>query len=128
MEHRAFANHTLARCMIASMDSSSMVFSNVFVPATYILAEAGLRDALPCLLMAEADYMSLSMLEATSEVQQLLVVAYHNLNMTAEEEGAFERYTHSTKLAQAFEESPADPEATRVWDTVTEIGKSLVSR
>lgn len=112
MEHRAFANHTLARCMIASMDSS----------------KAGLRDALPCLLMAEADYMSLSMLEATSEVQQLLVVAYHNLSMTAEEEGAFERYTQSTKLAQAFEENPADLEATRVWDTVTEIGKSLASR
>jgi hypothetical protein len=114
--------------MIASMDSSSMAFSNLFVPAAYILADAGLRDALPCLLMAEADYMSLSMLEATSEVQQLLVVAYHNLSMTAEEDGAFERYTQSTKLAQAFEENPADPEVTRVWDTVTEIGKSLASR
>jgi len=112
VEHRAFANHTLARCMIASMDSS----------------KAGLRDALPCLLMAEDDYMSLSMLEATSEVQQLLVVAYHNLGMTAEEEGAFERYMQSTKLAQAFEENPADTEAMRVWDTVTEIGKSLASR
>ncbi|KAG2157068.1 armadillo-type protein [Suillus clintonianus] len=116
MEHRAFANHTLARCMIASMDSSSKTFSNALVPGTYILTEAGLRDALPCLLMAEADYMSLSMLEATSEVQQLLVVAYHNLGMTAEEEGAFERYTQSTKLAQAFEENPADPEATREED------------
>lgn len=128
MEHRAFANHTLARCMIASTDSSSMTFSSVFVPGTYILVEAGLRNALPCLLMAEADYMSMSMLEATSEVQQLLVVVYHNLGMTAEEEGAFERYMQSTKLAQAFEENPADPEATRVWDTVTEIGKSLASR
>ncbi|KAG1890961.1 armadillo-type protein [Suillus subluteus] len=116
MEHRAFANHTLARCMIASMDSSSMTFSNVFVPGTHTLAEAGLRDALPCLLMAETDYMSLSMLEATSEVQQLLVVAYHNLGMATEEEEAFERYMQSTKLAQAFEENPADPEATREED------------
>ncbi|KAG1905687.1 armadillo-type protein [Suillus fuscotomentosus] len=116
MEHRAFANHTLARCMIASTDSSSMTFSSAFVPGTYILVEAGLRNALPCLLMAEADYMSMSMLEATSEVQQLLVVVYHNLGMTAEEEGAFERYMQSTKLAQAFEENPADPEATREED------------
>ncbi|KAG1782460.1 armadillo-type protein [Suillus placidus] len=127
MEHRAFANHTLARCMIVSMDSSSMSFSNVFVPSTYILAEAGLRDALPCLLMAEADYISLSMLEATSEVQQLLVVAYHNLGMTAEEEGAFERYTQSTKLAQAFEENPADLEATRLWDTEEDFSSLPIS-
>ncbi|KAG2368513.1 armadillo-type protein [Suillus spraguei] len=127
MEHRAFANHTLARCMIASMDSSSMTVSNVFVPGTYVLAEAGLRDALPCLLMAEADYMSLSMLEATSEVQQLLIVAYHNLGMTAEEEGTFERYMQSTKLAQAFEENPADPEATRIWDTEEDFSSLPIS-
>ncbi|OJA21603.1 hypothetical protein AZE42_01675 [Rhizopogon vesiculosus] len=127
MEHRAFANHTLARCMIASSDESSKTSSNMFMHDTEISAGAGLRDALPCLLMAEADYMSLSMLEATSEVQGLLVVVYHNLGMKAEEEGAFERYTQSTRLAQTFEENPADPEATRVWDTVTEIGKSRVA-
>jgi len=95
---------------------------------TDIFAEAGLRDALPSLLMAEADYMSLSMLEATSEVQGLLVVVYHNLGMNAEEESAFERYAQSKKLAQVFEENPTDPEATRVWNTVTAVGKSLASR
>jgi hypothetical protein len=98
------------------------------MPDIDIFTETGLRDALPCLLMAEADYMSLSMLEATSEAQGLLVVIYHNLGMKAEEEGAFERYTQSTRLAQAFEENPADPEATRVWDIITVIGKTLVSR
>lgn len=114
--------------MIASSDESSKMILKALMLGTDIFAEAGLRDALPCLLMAEADYMSLSMLEATSEVQGLLVVVYHNLGMKAEEEGAFERYKQSMKLAQAFEENPADPDATRVWNAVTEIGKSLASR
>ncbi|KIJ69430.1 hypothetical protein HYDPIDRAFT_185206 [Hydnomerulius pinastri MD-312] len=112
MEHRAFACHTLARCIIASSDSK----------------EAGLREALPHLLMAEADYMHLSMLEAISDVQWLLMVVYHNLGMTADEEAVYERYNQSTTMIRTFEENPVDMEAIKVWDLVTDVGVSLAHK
>ncbi|KAF9246549.1 hypothetical protein BU15DRAFT_85302 [Melanogaster broomeanus] len=112
IEHRAFACHTLARCIIASSDSK--VFTN---PVTI---EAGLLEALPHLLMAEADYTQLSMLEAISDVQWLLMVVYHNLGKRTDEEAVFERYNRSTTMIRTFEENPVDMEAKNVWDLVME--------
>ncbi|KIK95893.1 hypothetical protein PAXRUDRAFT_826555 [Paxillus rubicundulus Ve08.2h10] len=112
MEHRAFACHTLARCIIASSDSK----------------EVGLREALPHLLMAEADYMHLSMLEAILDVQWLLMVVYHNLGMRVDEEAVHERYSRSTTMVRTFEENPVDMEVKNVWDLVTEVGASLANR
>ncbi|KAF8136324.1 hypothetical protein EV363DRAFT_1395442 [Boletus edulis] len=106
LEHRAFACHTLARCIIASSDSK----------------EAGLREALPHLLMAEADYTTLSMFEATSDVQWLLMVVFHNLGMKVEEEAILERYTNTILTMRSSEECTLDEEAQQVWDVVTDVG------
>ncbi|KAG9318449.1 hypothetical protein JVU11DRAFT_540 [Chiua virens] len=112
LEHRAFACYTLARCIIAASDTK----------------EAGLRDALPHLLMAEADYSQLSMFEATSDVQWLLRVVFHNLGMKADEEAVLERYATSVSAMRTSEECTVDEEAQQVWDVVTDVGLSLAAR
>ncbi|KAH7889726.1 hypothetical protein F5I97DRAFT_1924243 [Phlebopus sp. FC_14] len=104
MEHRAFACHVLARCIIASSESK----------------DAGLREALPHLLMAEADYMHLSMLDAIADVQWLLMVVYHNLGMTTDEEAVYERYNQSVIMIRTFEENPVDVEVKSVWELVAD--------
>ena len=58
-------------------------------------AEVGLKEALPYLRIAEADHTRLSMLEAISDVQWLLMVVYHNLGMTTEGKSVYERYQSS---------------------------------
>ncbi|KAI9566459.1 hypothetical protein HD554DRAFT_2115980 [Boletus coccyginus] len=112
LEHRAFACHTLARCIIASSDSK----------------EAPLREVLSYLLTAEVDYTALSMFEATSDVQWLLMVVFHNLGMKADEEAVLERYSNSISTMRISEECTLDVEAQQVWDLVTDVGLSLASR
>lgn len=90
--------------------------------------EAGLREALPHLLMAEADYARLSMFEATSDVQWLLMVVFHNLEMKVDEEAVLERYSDSVSTMRSFEECTLDGEAQQVWDLVADVGLSLVAR
>lgn len=90
--------------------------------------EAGLREALPHLLTAEADYVRLSMFEATSDVQWLLMVVFHNLGMKEEEKAVLERYSASMSAMQSSEESALDGEAQQVWDLVTDVGLSLAGR
>ena len=91
-------------------------------------AEAGLKEALPYLRIAEADYTRLSMLEAISDVQWLLMVVYHNLGMTTEGKNVYERYQASTTKLRTFEENPVDVEAEQVWALVSDVGASLVGR
>lgn len=90
--------------------------------------EAGLREALPHLVMAEADYARLSMFEASSDVQWLLMVVFHNLGMKADEEAVFERYSNSVSTMRGFEECALDGEVQQIWDLVTDVGLSLVAR
>ena len=90
--------------------------------------EAGLREALPHLLMAEADYVQLSMFEATSDVQGLLMVVFHNLGMKEDEEAVLERYSNTFSMIRSFGECAVDGEAQQAWDLVTDVGLSLVTR
>lgn len=78
--------------------------------------------------MAEADYARLSMLEATSDVQWLLMVVFHNLGMKVEAEAVLERHSTSVSTMQSFEECTLDGEAQQVWDLVTDVGLSLAAR
>lgn len=93
-----------------------------------LFVEAELREALPHLLMAEADYSRLSMFEATSDVQWLLMVVFHNLGMKAEEEAVLERYSISISTLRSFEECTLDEEVQQVWELVTDVGVSLAAR
>lgn len=68
------------------------------------------------------------MFEATSDVQWLLMVVFHNLGMKADEEAVLERYSNSISTMRISEECTWDEEAQQVWDLVTDIGLSLASR
>ena len=78
--------------------------------------------------MAEADYRTLSMFEAMSDVQWLLVVVFHNLEMKADEEAVLERYSNSISTIRNSEECTLDAETQQIWDLVTDVGdrKSVV--
>lgn len=78
--------------------------------------------------MAEADYTTLSMFEATSDVQWLLMVVFHNLGMKAEEDAVLKRHSNSVSTMRRLEECTVDGEAQQVWDLVTDVGLSLVAR
>lgn len=78
--------------------------------------------------MAEADYTTLSMFEAASDVQWLLMVVFHNLGMKVDEEAVLERYSNSVSTMRSSEECTLDGEAQRVWDLVTDVGLSLAAR
>ena len=78
--------------------------------------------------MAEADYTTLSMFEAASDVQWLLMVVFYNLGMTVEEEAVLERYANSVSTMRSSEECTLDGEAQQVWDLVTDVGLSLAAR
>jgi len=68
------------------------------------------------------------MFEATSDVQWLLMVVFHNLGMKADEEAVLERYSNSISTMRISEECTLDEEAQQVWDLVTDVGLSLASR
>lgn len=78
--------------------------------------------------MAEADYAQLSMFEATSDVQSLLMVVFHNLGLKEDEEAALGRYSNSILTMQHFSECTVDEEAQQVWDLVTDVGLSPAAR
>lgn len=78
--------------------------------------------------MAEADYAQLSMFEATSDVQWLLMVVFHNLGMKEDEEAVLERHSISISMMRSSEEGTVDEEAQQVWNLVTDVGLSLVAR
>lgn len=105
----------------------SLTFDDIY-RNIYWYIEAGLREALPHLLMAESDYTTLSMFEATSDVQWLLMLVYHNLGMREDEESVLGRHSNSISTMRSFEECTLDEEAQQVWNLVTDIGLSLVAR
>lgn len=78
--------------------------------------------------MAEADYRLLSMWEAMSDVQWLLMVVYHNLGMKAEEKVTCDHYNESTNMIRMLEEDSTDSEAEKTWALVTEVGVRLAGR
>ncbi|EGN92472.1 hypothetical protein SERLA73DRAFT_99306 [Serpula lacrymans var. lacrymans S7.3] len=112
LEHRALACFTLAKCIIACSEMSA----------------DGLREALPHLLMAEADYASMQILRPLMDVQYLLSVVYHNLDMQKEQDEAAARHLSTKNILGAFEEAVVDDEVSNIWDVVTQIGAKLASR
>ncbi|KAF8188420.1 hypothetical protein BJ912DRAFT_1107716 [Pholiota molesta] len=76
LEQRAVACFTLARCIIVAGEST---------------ADA-LREALPYLSIAESDFLILEMYQSLKDVQYMLSVVYHNLDMQDERQKAAQRH------------------------------------
>ncbi|KII88563.1 hypothetical protein PLICRDRAFT_110769 [Plicaturopsis crispa FD-325 SS-3] len=114
LEQRALACFVFARCIIASADDDS--------------AGNALHEALGFLRISESDYASLEMLSSLMDVQYLLSVVYHNLDMHVQQREASARHFSTKKDMEHGEEIVVENQVTEVWKVVTEVGAALALR
>ncbi|KAI9458485.1 hypothetical protein F5148DRAFT_1001378 [Russula earlei] len=112
LERRALACFTLARCIIAAAERSP----------------ESIREALPYLDIAEKDYEALELLRSLADVQFLISVLYHNLNMVEERDAAATRHLATEETMQKSAVVVAEDWIDQVWKLVLDIGASLAKR
>jgi len=112
LEKRALACFTLARCIIAAGEQS----------------QESIREALPYLGIAEKDYATLEILRSLADVQFLVSVLYHNLNMVEERDAAATRQTKTEEAMQEAAVVVSEDWIDQVWELVLDIGASLAKR
>ncbi|KAI0006228.1 hypothetical protein BJV74DRAFT_880515 [Russula compacta] len=112
LEQRALACFTLARCIIAADERSP----------------ESIREALPYLNIAEKDYMTLEILRSLADVQFLVSVLYHNLNMVEERDAAAARHLKTEEAMKEAAVVVAEGWIDQVWELVLDIGASLAKR
>ena len=78
--------------------------------------------------LAEADYISAEHYRPLMDVQYLISIVYHNLNMEKERDEAVERHFKTEKERNRREAVVVDGEVREVWNVVTEIGAALARR
>ncbi|KAH9951375.1 hypothetical protein B0H21DRAFT_849637 [Amylocystis lapponica] len=111
-EQRALACFALARCVIAAGDSSP----------------EALRESLPHLLVAEEDYKQLEILRSLQDVQYLLSVVYHNLDMLTERDAAAVRHLKTSEERMSAAAVVVEDWVADVWEVVAEVGAALAAR
>ncbi|PPQ78100.1 hypothetical protein CVT25_015634 [Psilocybe cyanescens] len=112
LEQRAVACFTLARCIIVAEGSSSNA----------------LHQALPYLSKAEFDFKALEMYQPLKDVQYMLSVIYHNLDMAVERQAAAERHSETETIQKKLEMVVSDPEISEIFDLMEIVGSALTSR
>ncbi|KAH9484304.1 Cytoskeleton-associated protein 5 [Psilocybe cubensis] len=111
IEQRAVACFTLARCIIVAEGSTS----------------EALQQALPYLSQAEYDFKTLEMYRPLQDVQYMLSVVYHNLDMPMQRQAAAERHFETEGLQRRLEMIVSDPEILKIFDLVEVVGSALTS-
>ncbi|KAL1673367.1 hypothetical protein EV122DRAFT_222894 [Schizophyllum commune] len=112
LEQRAFACFMLARCIIAEGKQS----------------REALLEGLRWLPTAEQDYKTLEMYQSQMDVQYLISVIYHNLDMEAERDAAADRHAATARAFKAEEDILVDKETEEILDVVASIGAALAGR
>ena len=112
LEQRALACFTLARCIIAADEQSP----------------ESIREALPYLNIAEKDYATLEILRSLADVQFLVSVLYHNLNLVEERDAAASRHLKTEEAMQEASIVIVEDWIEQVWELVLDIGASLAKR
>ncbi|KAI5899674.1 uncharacterized protein SCHCODRAFT_02605806 [Schizophyllum commune H4-8] len=112
LEQRAFACFMLARCIIAEGKQS----------------REALLEGLQWLPTAEQDYKTLEMYQSQMDVQYLISVIYHNLDMEAERDAAADRHAATARVFKAQEDVLVDKETEEILDVVASIGAALAGR
>ena len=87
-----------------------------------------LREALPYLLSAESDFCKLEMYQSAKDVQYLLSVLYHNLDMKDERQNAAQRHSDTELKQHELEMAVLDKEVLRVFELIATVGDALASR
>jgi len=112
LEQRALACFTLARCIIAADERSP----------------ESIHEALPYLEIAEKDYAALEILRSLADVQFLVSVLYHNLNMVAERDAAASRHFETEGAMREAAVVVAEEWIDQVWELVLDIGASVAKQ
>ena len=68
------------------------------------------------------------MYESQMDVQYLISVIYHNLDMEAERDAAADRYAATARAFKAQEDILVDKETEEILDVVASIGAALAGR
>ncbi|KAH9027662.1 hypothetical protein EDB84DRAFT_1272610 [Lactarius hengduanensis] len=112
LEQRALACFTLARCIIAAGERT----------------QESIREALPYLEIAEKDYATLEILRSLADVQFLVSVLYHNLDMVEERDASATRHLETKEAMKEAAVVVAEDWITQVWELVLDIGAALAKR
>jgi anaphase-promoting complex subunit 5 len=112
IEQRALACFTLARCIIAADGQSP----------------EAIHQALVYLDIAERDYEALEILRSLFDVQFLISVLYHNLDMVEKRDAAAARHFKTEEAMQEAAVVVAEDWIEQVWELVLDIGASLAKR
>jgi len=112
LEQRALACFNLARCIIAADERSP----------------DSIHEALSYLDVAEKDYATLEILRSLADVQFLISVLYHNLNMVEERDAAATRHLKTEEAMQEAAVVVVEDWIDPVWELVLDIGASLAKR
>ena len=112
LEQRALACFTLARCTIAAGERS----------------QEAIREALPYLEIAEKDYATLEILRSLADVQFLVSVLYHNLDMVDERDASATRHLETEEAMKEAGVVVAEDWMNQVWELVLDIGAALAKR
>ena len=78
--------------------------------------------------IAEKDYATLEILRSLADVQFLISVLYHNLNMAEERDAAATRHLKTGEAIQEAAVVVVEDWIDQVWELVLDIGASLAKR
>ena len=78
--------------------------------------------------IAEKDYATLEILRSLADVQFLISVLYHNLNMVKERDAAATRHLKTEEAMQEAAVVVVEGWIDQVWELVLDIGASLAKR
>ncbi|KAI0807098.1 hypothetical protein C8Q74DRAFT_1313030 [Fomes fomentarius] len=112
LEQKAFAQYTLARCIIAAGDSS----------------RAALEETVPLLEAAELTYARIQMFAAEADVLFLLSVVLHNLGDIERRDTVAKKHETTQRMRERVHIEIVEPWIEDVWLVVTEVGAAIASR
>lgn len=112
LEQRGTACYTFARCILASSGNK----------------DAGLKEAVHYLLMAESDFATIQSMTSLINARYLLSIVYHNLGMEAKRDQAAERHMKAVETSKTLEIVVDDEEVAEIWEVVSSVGAALAAR
>jgi anaphase-promoting complex subunit 5 len=110
---------------------TSLLPSNARCSTLYpenIQSPASLREAIPYLKIAEADYLKIEIYAAARRVQYVLSVVYNTLNMKAERDAAVKRLGETEEKSKMVSGEAADAQMIEIINLVSEVGVGLAAR
>lgn len=113
---------------LGGLDTYAVPFTSIISISNGPCTAEALRECIPYLDIAENDYAALGMYHSLQDVQFLLSVVYHNLDMTEKRDKVAERHREVGKQKEEAEKQVFEPWIAEVLDIVADISTTLASR